>query len=62
MATKSYKRTNNAVSTASEPQATYAQCQTECTPGANRASRMSVEEYFDKVWTAVLKKYEDIQR
>ncbi|MBR5958243.1 MAG: hypothetical protein IKZ99_07765 [Salinivirgaceae bacterium] len=61
MATKVYKSGKSAASTVSEPTATYAQCETKREPAVNKTGRMSVEEYFGKVWTEVLKKYENIQ-
>ena len=55
MATKSYKRTNNAVSTASMQQVNYTQGETTH-KSVTENGRMSVDEYFDKVWAEVLKK------
>ena len=61
MATKVYKSSKNAVSAVSEPMATYTQHEIEHKSVADKTGRMSVEEYFGKVWTEVLKKYENIQ-
>lgn len=60
MATKTYKSGKNTTSAVSEPMATYAQPEIAQEPVANNTGRMSVEEYFGKVWSEVLKKYENI--
>ena len=57
MATKTYKSSKNTTSIVSEPMATYTQPEISQEPIANNTGRMSVEEYFGKVWTEVLKKY-----
>ena len=61
MATKTYKSGKSTASKVSEPMPAYAQSETERELVASKTGRMSIEEYFGKVWTEVLKKYENIQ-
>ena len=63
MAVKPYKTEEQPMSTASEPEAVYGRTAVahEGYPIGGKRERLSVDEYFDELWSMYLKKRENLR-
>ena len=63
MAGKTYKTKEQPMSTASEPEAVYGRTAVahEDFPIGGKRERLSVDEYFDELWSMYLTKRENLQ-
>lgn len=63
MPVKPYKTEEQPVSTASEPEAVYGRTAVaqESFPIGSKRERLSVDEYFDELWSMYLTKRENLQ-